>query len=302
MNLKNKRNKVFLVIFLLISVIIIGHFFNLPRTKKVKANTLLIEGWISDDALHFAYNEFKNKQYKYLITTGLKLPDYYILSRNGSLIFYPNFIHKNNKIGNKHVFKINMYSDLGENDKAHANLYINNNKVDSFYVETRKKSYRVTWNGCLSEIDSIIIEYDNNCMGELGDRNLWVKDILIDDTIAFSYNNSVHEIHMRKGNVRIKNNFYTYADNAKNKLISAVECRNWIKNSKLKINGINIISQGIHCKRTFYTYRKIFKNSTNIGIIEAPDYKSFYSLRYKLKKLTAEIIKFYFYSLALVFY
>jgi hypothetical protein len=261
-------------------------------TKKVPANILLIEGWLPRSCIEMAYKEFQKGNYNLIVTTGLDAPEYFPVNMNGFLIFYlPEYsgIIEN---GESHTILVRLYSQLGGKHRAHFNLYINDSLVTDSYAKKHKKEYKIKWAGPISEIDSIMIQFDNDSLGNFGDRNLFVKEVLIDNEIIINYKGkSVYSYtadHVRKLKI---NNYYTHADLARNilyelnldpkyvrsipckrvvknrTLSSVLEFRNWTDTTDYKINGINIVSYGPHARRSWITYSKILKDSYPIGII-----------------------------------
>jgi len=85
-------------------------------------------------------------------------------------------------------------------------------------------------------------------------------------------------------------------------LSSVLAFRDWIKISNYKVEGINIISEGTHARRTWFTYSKLLNNAYPIGIISLPDYHASNSRKYKLFKTLREAIGYVYYRLLLIFY
>ena len=78
-----------LVVLLAVGLISMSILFRLQpflaSSTPIKANTLVVEGWIGDEALEGAIAEFNRNQYKLLITTGIPL------GRGAHLSEYKNF-------------------------------------------------------------------------------------------------------------------------------------------------------------------------------------------------------------------
>ena len=87
-----------IVVPVFIVLLIIGTNQYLSETEKIKAELLVVEGWLSDDALDLVLNEFQTEEYSKIITTGLRLPEYQIISQNGYLIFNINKIKSCNDV------------------------------------------------------------------------------------------------------------------------------------------------------------------------------------------------------------
>jgi len=299
----------------------------LSKTERINANILLIEGWLPQENIELAYHEFQKNGYEHIITTGLKNPEYYIVPMKGYLIFFlKNKLTGVNKIA-RHYIEVNAYSELEGENCAHFNLFINDSLVADFLVDKKKRKYGISWEGSLPDIDSILVQFDNDRVGEFGDRNLFVKEIIINHKITIPYqNNSEYDISLLDGKKRFINNYDSYAELAENRLISmgidssfiiavpservrinrtltsALAFRNWLEKSDCKVRGINIITLGTHAQRTQMTYYKVLNKSFDIGIISLPDYRTHYSRKYKVLKTLRETIGIIYYWFILIPY
>jgi hypothetical protein len=331
---KKRLSRLLFSVFLIITGILLikpaAHHLStyLSKSEHVKANILLVEGWLPDSALVMAREEFRKNGYEYIVTTGLKSSiDYYGLFENGFLIFYSkNTFHLKDE-NNLHSFEVSAYSELGGENKAHFNLYINDSIAANFLVEKEKKKYAFNWKGSLNKIDSIMVEFDNDDCGDFGDRNLYVKEIIIDNTITIPYlNNSAYLVHYKDRTIRSLNNWDSNAGLARSRLISmgidsskiaatsgdrviinrtltsALAFRDWIKKTNINVNGINIISLGAHTRRTWMIYNKILDKKYQIGIISLPDYNYNHSKSYKFIKTIRETLGIIYYWLILIPY
>ena len=331
------KKNIFIFLFILIASVCTYLFLKpafyklsdyLSKSNSVNANTLVVEGWLPEYAIEMAYQEFQNNNYKIIVTTGqVSDIDYFEMFSNGRLNFYPGNRFVNNTEISQHVLEVEAYSELAGNDRAHFNFYVNDSLVGNFYAEKHNRRYSISWYGSLSEVDSVCIQFDNDKWSEHGDRNLFVKEIVIDRkvTIPYQYNSEYHfsDRHKMK---RIVNNLDSYADIARSELIAmgidssliiAVPCkkvifnrtltsalafRDWVNFSKFKVEGINIVSEGTHARRTWMAYNKLLHKSTPIGIISLPDYEASNSRKYKLLKTFREAIEIGYYWLILKFY
>lgn len=328
-----KRNLVKIILIICVPAILLFFpviFFlsdYLSETRKVNANLLIIEGWLPPYAIEKAYDEFKNNGYDLVITTGLKISDYYLVSMNGYLIFYTHDRFKTISKSGDHIIDIDAYSELGGKNCAHFNVFVNDSMVTDFLADKKKRKYEFSWRGNLADIDSIMIQFDNDRFFESGDRNLYIKEIIIDHTSHISYpNNSEYDIGKLDGKRRIKNNFTSIAESARNELLSmgldpslvisasgdrarinrtlasAIAFRDWLKRSNIKVKGINIVTLGTHAKRTWMTYHKIMKGNYDIGIISLPDYKTSNSRKNRVLKTLRETLGILYYWIILIPY
>lgn len=269
----------------------------LSKSKQVKADILVVEGWLPHYALEMAYNEYQKNKYAYVVTTGVRYtPPYYKISDNGYLIFYTHDLLSGLNETGSHSIEIEAHSDMGGENRAHFNLFINDSLAANFYVDKQKKGYTIKWYGCLKDIDSIMVQYDNDIYEPPLDRNLSVKEICFDNRITIPYLfHSEYDMLKLDGKLRFRNNLMTTAQLARSKLInmgidstkiiavsaakvrfnrtltSALAFRNWLSVQDKHLNGINIISLGPHARRTWMTYNKILDEKNKIGIISIPE-------------------------------
>jgi hypothetical protein len=301
--------KRFLIIFLTVIVFVIIIFIAITNksvkwseylspTNTVEANILIIEGWLPNFALEMATGVIKNNSYNHIITSGIKNYglDYCTVGMNGYLIFYPQSGSLTSISDYNHLIEIDAHSEMDGVYRTHMIFYVNDSLISDFTVNMKRQKYSVKWKGSLKTIDSLMIQFDNDMIDDFGDRNLYVKEIVIDRKIKIPYRyNSVYDVGSLGGENRIANNYNSSADLFRNKLISAgidstkvnvitgertginrtlvsaLAVKRWIKSSGYEIKGINIISLGIHARRTKLTYRRVLGNSYNIGIISLPD-------------------------------
>jgi hypothetical protein len=268
----------------------------LSVTHKAEANTLIVEGWLPQSAISMAYNEFQSSSYSRIITTGLNAPDFFPVVMNGYLIFYIQPFKQLLDKGDHHNLEVLVYSEMGGEHCAHFNFFVNDSLIRDFNADKRQRKYGINYTGSLKNVDSVMINFDNDAMGDFGDHNLYVKEIIIDRKVIISYkDHSVYNRTARGWEKRILNNYSTFAELAKNRLIemgidsakvisvsgsnsymnrtlsSALAVRNWLKISNFNVNGVNIVSTGTHARRTWMTYNKILNDSYKVGIISFPD-------------------------------
>lgn len=186
----------FLILLSIIFLLLISSLSDyLSKTARVNANILLVEGWLPPYAIEMAYNEFHNNGYSHIITTGTKSPDYYNVTMNGYLIFYPQkMISHDNEI-EEHKIEVDAFCTLGGENSARFNVFVNDYLISDFSADKKKRKYMVHWKGKLTDIDSIMVQFVNDGIGDYGDRNLLIKEIIIDNKISIPYqNNSEYDI------------------------------------------------------------------------------------------------------------
>ncbi len=330
----DRRRKSFvlvLIIFLLLLALFLPMIYflsnHLSKTSRVDADILLVEGWLHPAAIELAEKEFTDHNYRHIITTGLNSSEYYILSMNGYLVFYPRIKISKNNGSQDHVIEVDCYSELGGIYSAKFNLFVNNSQIASFTAEKKKKKYTAKWAGYLKDVDSIMVQFVNDGVGEWGDKNLYVKGIIIDNSISINYqNNSVYDFSRPDRKRRVSNNFTSYAQLARSRLLSlgidsslvtavpgkrvrvnrtltsALAFRDWLKGSDMKAKGINIITLGAHAERTYMTYNKILGKKYKIGIISLPDSRLRSSEKFRILNTLYESVGIIYYWFILLPY
>jgi uncharacterized SAM-binding protein YcdF (DUF218 family) len=282
-------------IFLLIFLVHFSYSSFPVETKKTDANILTVEGWLPAAALEKVKNEFQHDGYDMIITGLNSEENYYKVFMNGYLIFYPNIRSTAGQAADFHIIEVNAFSELEGKGQSHFNFFVNDSLIADFSASRQKKKYEIKWKGKLEDIDSIMIQFDNDRVGKWGDRNLYVKEIIIDHEITIPYKyNSVYNIGSLDSKNRIINNFKSNAEQTRTELISmgvdpsrivavpgektninrtlksALAFRDWLKNSKYAVKGINIISSGPHAKRSLMIYNKFLGKNYKVGIIVLP--------------------------------
>jgi hypothetical protein len=285
----------------LLSALYITASSDLPRflseSHKVEANMLIIEGWLPEAAIEMIKSEVQNDKYDLILTAGIQSPelDFSMVAMNGYLIFYPAFLKTAGEDTADHLIEVTAKSKMGGIYKSHFNFYVNDSLVADFNADEKPRKFGIKWTGPLKDIDSIAFQFTNDMVDENGDRNLYVKEITIDNQLTIPYQyNSVFDIGLIGGTDRIVNDYQSHPQIIRNKLIaggidsssvvaitgkrtginrtlvSALAVRKWLRSTKPDVTGINVVSMGIHSRRTWLTYRKVLGKSSRTGIISLP--------------------------------
>ncbi|HYW96908.1 MAG TPA: carbohydrate-binding domain-containing protein, partial [Bacteroidales bacterium] len=188
------------------------------------------------------------------------------------------------------------WSSLRGKDAAHFNLWVNDSLIRGFLTRKRHRTYEIPWYGDLSDLDSVMIQFDND-KSAWGDRNLYVSSLTVDDRYFGPFSLMVdYDISQLDGKRRESLNARSWAGQARTKLInmgippgkiiavpgyqtninktwhSVKAFRYWMrKTDTISITGINIVSLGEHSRRTWLTYKKLLKKDLPVGIIALPD-------------------------------
>jgi hypothetical protein len=199
--------------------------------------------------------------------------------------------------------------------------------MKDFTADEKVRKYGITWEGTLAEIDSVMIYFDNDAVDDFGDRNLYVKEIIFDNRIIIPYQfNSVFDVGRLDDENRIVNNYKSIAEVARNNLIdlgvdpsrveavpgrrtrinrtltSALALVDWLKTSDRRVTGINVMSRGIHSRRTWMTYKSIIDKTYNIGIISLPESSGTGRGKLEFDDVVVEVLSYIYYRIILIPY
>ena len=294
----------------------------LSKNEPVKANILLVEGWLPEYAIEQAAKEFKNNSYDYIITSGLKLPDYYILFNNSSL----NFKLTQSSIqsdSSSYKIEIKASGSLGQDHSSHFNVWINDSLAADFYTYKKIESFSFFWNQTLNNNDSIRVEFDNDGIFPEGDRNLYVYKVSVGNIEFTAYSENVSLCRIgRDGKYKTREISSSYAIEAKelltqngidpDKIIpvaaervvynrtysSALAVKKWIESNKIPIEGINLYSLGIHSRRSWITYKSLLNEEFPVGVISGK--QKFYKRSYLIIPFGRELIGYIWYRTVLL--
>ncbi len=299
---------------------------NLSRTNKVKAEVLIFEGWLPQSLIDKAIEEFRSDSYKIIVTTGIKSDelDFCKIPMNGYLIFYPEASLLKNEKEYTHKICITAHSEMGGKYSSHFSLFINDSLSAEFVADDQVREFSLQWTGALSSVDSLMIHFDDDYLDEGGDKNLYVKEITINNEITIPYKyNSVYDIGKLGGTNRIRNNYDYESELARihfifsgidsseivavtgnnsriNRTIkSALAFKRWLDTYEGKVGGINIISGGIHSRRTLVTYKNILDTSYEVGVISLTEPTKTMKKRDKFKEIITELINLLYYQIIL---
>lgn len=294
----------------------------LSKSEKVDANILVLEGWLSYSDLEAARNEFISGKYDYIFITGLKSStEYYNVYSHGYLIFYTSRYDP----GNVTMVDVIARSELEGDNAAHFNLWINDSLVAGFTAGKHRRKYSSGWDG--SHVDSVMIQFDNDAVGEFGDRNLFVKGITLNRNISIPFlNNSIYDISGLDNKNRIINNMTSNSGLTARRLLamgvdssrviaiagrkvrinrtltSALALKDWLSKADIGVKGINIISSGTHSRRTWMTFDRVLDTPVKVGILALEDRKHTGPDGIGYLKTLRELVAYMYYSLILIPY
>lgn len=299
----------------------------LTKTNPETANILVVEGWIRPDYTQFISEEYRKNNYDLIVITGQKSQGYFQMSENGFLIFNLKGIMVPSQNPGSHKIQVECYSSLKNEHAAKFRLFINDFLLSEFTADKNKNKYQTEWVGDINSIDSIMIEFCNDAVGDFGDVNLWVKSVSIDDSLYIPYYYSTtYDIDELDNQRRFNISFGSNAEELRSRLLnsgldsgkvvavainkhiinrtlnSALSFRGWIDSVNMPVNGINIISLGTHARRTWLTYNKVLNEKFRIGIIALPDTEASHNTKLRILKTVRETIALLYYWIILLPY
>ena len=301
----------------------------LSRSQVADANVLILEGWLHDDAIEMLKQEILKTDYDLIISSGVKTSDldFFKLPMNGHLIFYIKSQMSGDTVNKDHLIEITAKSKMGGIYQCHFNFYINDSIAADFVTDEHPGKTNLWWKGSLRNIDSLMVQFTNDMFDENGDRDLFVKEIIIDKLMVIPYqHNSVYDIGAIGGGNRTYNAYESHPQIIRNKiisfgldslkvvalttkmttfnrtLVSALAVREWLKSSGLSVKGINVVSRGIHSRRTLITYKRVLNKTKNVGIISLPERVEEASVKNSTLRVFVEMLDYLYYNIILIPY
>jgi hypothetical protein len=300
--------------------------FRLPKylsiTKRVDANILVVEGWLSDDVLEQVRAEIKNHKYDLILTAGESLPEDFELLQNGTLIF--NNLQPVNRPLNDTLI-VNAYGMYAGKSNAHFIVNVNNIIIGEAYVTENLAPYKFNLPKEIIKIEKVKISFDNDYFtSPRNDRNLFIRSILIGNQETYAVNDS----NLYVTDYSSTPAFTTTANRAaydlkqlgisgikiisvpfkeSNKirtLTGAINLERWISNSNINVRGINLFSEGVHARKSWLVYRYALRDKYPVGVISGCGNFSVHnrsSLRNNSLRMVHESIEIIYFQIHLLF-
>ncbi|MCK5136602.1 MAG: hypothetical protein KAR19_12490 [Bacteroidales bacterium] len=264
--------------------------------QPVEADFLLVEGWVEESVLDIAASEYKEGTYLKVITTGNPIDSYFMMSEEGLLEY--RFKEPNIDLNPGDTLKICLKGTPVTNVFPEFTVFLNENVLSQHSSTVDWKDHAFTFDSAI-QIISIGITFDNDGYYLKEDRNLFIKNIHIND-IDYPAR-SKYSLFYDKGDYNKQNpyptNFHSVASICAEKLknrgipeekitiltspnskqnrtfASALVVNNWIESNDFFGISVNVLSEGIHSRRTYTLYQYALReNCEEIGIISTlPD-------------------------------
>jgi hypothetical protein len=274
-----------------------AHSF-LSVTIKTKPQVLLVEGWLEENYYEEIAKELSTGQYEKVITTGGSLPNEFRMHTNGGLIYRLNEIGVQT-YGNCKTVSLTCYGTEAYGVYPEVNVWADSICIGNFYTRKETAIYTFQIPDSIKNVEKIIVEFTNDACEGWKDRNLYILNLsadgvdlgvrrvgvyfdrgLIDgvdchSVFAHSYADQALRLLVENGvyKSRIISISSESPNNASNRTLShALSVKKWKETTKFPLRSINIYTKGTHARRSLMTYRKVFGDDVNIGVIAMPSY------------------------------
>jgi len=181
---------------------------------------------------------------------------------------------------------INIKGTLAEKFYAHFNVVVNENLLGSSFSSEEFQEYEYIYFTDSDRINSLSVFFDNDLCTESADRNLIVKSITIN---GFETNVNKANASITREQNKLTTGFISHAEvvanyfndigiketrihtlgfkayRRNNTFSAAKAIKQW--NSESLQKTVNVISSGIHSRRTWITYKRLLEPDTKVGII-----------------------------------
>jgi hypothetical protein len=267
----------------------------LSFTRPVTPDILVVEGWLSEDLLLKAKEEFLSKPYKLLITTGFPYWKGFQMGQDGKIVFKASHRVKP-ATDSLYTISITVRGTQCEGEFAHYRLSADTVMIDDRY-STRQKITVTSRIRLSSPPDSILVEFDNDAYTSNSDRDLYIYSAGINGLHLPANSNNVLLYGSREGKYVFRRHLssstakdaagYLISHKLPDSLVIAVETshkihsktytsaldvKQWLESNHLdKGRSVNVFTMGPHARRSLICYRKAFGKMTKTGVIACRD-------------------------------
>jgi hypothetical protein len=286
----------------------------LSISRPVKPDILVVEGWLSEDLLTQAKQEFTGKPYKLLITTGFPYWNGFQMGQDGKMVFKTPH-HMRPATGGLYEISLTIRGTQCEGEFAHYKLFADTFIIGDHYSTKQQKT--ITAKVKLSSPpDSIVLEFDNDAYTSHRDRDLFVYSVTINNMFLPVNSNKVFLYGSREGKFVFRRHLnrstasdaasFLISEKVPDSLVIAVETdhrkysktytsaldvKQWLdKNHMDSGRSVTVYTMGPHARRSLACYRKAFGKSAETGVISGKDIRTTPDNWYKSLRGWKEII------------
>lgn len=293
---------VFICMVLILTVAVLPTY--LTYQKPVESENLLIESWISSYEIEQAIQVYKKKVNIYYYLTGVNYPDDLIshksdpgktkkvrifewgvpLFTNGMLnVIIPGSI--NSVISDSTEIELTLAGKGAEGIGAHFNVVYAGNVLGGGFAEKEPKVFRYKI-PMLRIQENLILVFNNDLATINSDRNLYLIELLINGKVldlnqqnlqllevkslqSTGFLSQAHEMadYLRALGVNPSQiSVVPFEKVERNQTLASAKVF-LDKGEKDEIKSLNILTSGMHSRRTFVTYRHILPNEIALGVL-----------------------------------
>ncbi len=207
------------------------------------------------------------------------------LFANSTLVFNPDLL-QNIDISDSLLIKVQARGTSANKRFAHFSLIINGKFAGDSFAAKRSHNYYFSLSTPFEKLHSLMIRFDNDCGAYNEDRNLFIYSIMVNGKQIIA---SKETATIMNSENRYTTGFTSRADETANylkvlgidaeriksvafeqgygnqTLLAALSCEEWILLTDIR--SFNLISAGVHSRRSWITYKTVFGDSFKVGII-----------------------------------
>ena len=279
-------------ILIIVSIVLFGKeelFHFLATTKRIEASTLVVEGWISEEALVQAAEEINNANYRQVFVTSIANDPEFRMYSQGGLRFYLSAMDSSSLQPFQEI-RIKAYGRAAGGIQAHAKVVVDTIQVGEF-TATDEPSWHTIPLAQPTVSDSITIIYDNNHRVNDEDRDMFIYAVQLDSLLIPARHPAVrYDRGKLDGNNVFRTDYEGIAEGASEFLISqgvdsslittlvapAVEFERTYasafvvkKNLPIATDTVVVFSESTHARRSRLVYQRMFGNTVDVGVIAA---------------------------------
>lgn len=284
-------------LLVIVAVTIWAHHF-LSVHHAIVSDNFLMEGWVPAYEVEEAVNLIKQNDKLHVYVVGqnymqhdksfskLQLIDPgkpLTLLANGSITIFPDK-SISDTIPNSFPMAFILKGSGANHVFSHVSISVNGRFINSFFIDNKMKEYIVNIN-LEEKLEWISISFDNDLYAKKEDRNFFLYHISIGNnqldltnagisisnvftirTTGFSSSaehmaNYIMDLGIDKTKVHVIN----FNNHERNQTLNgAIAFKN--VDDSLQLTSFNVISSGIHSRRTWKTYQHVFKGKANVGV------------------------------------
>jgi hypothetical protein len=257
----------------------------------VQAELLVVEGWISDEALEGAVKTFNESDYSRIITTGVPLYPSIVLFEDGFLEY--NLDSSSFSIDPSDTVVLWGNGTPAGGIWPHFRLMIDGEEIGEGFIEAGRHEYPFEVPQPI-QVHRLRVVFDNDGTGLNEDRNLYIHSVSVGNQIlpARYHGAMIYSGKLEQPYFETRTDLFSYAEECRERLLragiphekitpvpapatqrnrtfsSALAVARWFDEEGLSAHSVNVFSEGIHARRTWFLYRDALKNHSGaVGII-----------------------------------